>query len=570
MPEPIRPSLYTCLFGQDLCDCTVEAILARTGEDPLRLSEAILLLPNNRAIKAMTEAFVRKVKPGLLLPRMAALGDLSLHDALGPLFDPLDADEPIPPVIEPMARLLLLVRLVMEQRKAAGQNITATEALKLARYLTQVLDEIEAAKLRFDRFDIIKPDGQDLSGHWQNSYKQLLELVPLYQKKLAEMGRIDAARRRNILLENFAHSLKENRPDRFIVAAGVSTDAPAIAAVLKQVALLPNAMVILPALDLDMPDKEWEQIGPHLPIKGELLSRPGHESHPQYHHKSLLNAMDFGRGEVQPLKKRKAETRTAETIRHIFCLPDATAHWQLLKPAQKKLPHVRVMTCDDSSQEALSIAILIRGALEHPERRIALVTPDRELAMRTAAQLKRWNINADDSAGRPLVQSPPALFIMALSECFATGFAPVPLLAALKHPLAQQGEGRTRWLDQVRRLDLLLRGPNEGVGLCAITAAIAAEKAKDAGDRRILDPDICAALELWWGEVAAILAPLAKAAEGDLPAILAALQTVSGTLSHDALWKGNAGRQLAGFLRIWAKIICPLWAGRSQRRYRLS
>lgn len=55
--------------------------------------------------------------------------------------------------------------------------------------------------------------------------------------------------------------------------------------------------------------------------------------------------------------------------------------------------------------EAQAIAVLIREALEVPERRVALVTPDRGLASRVAALLRRWDIEADDSAGEPLAQS---------------------------------------------------------------------------------------------------------------------------------------------------------------------
>ncbi|MFC4291995.1 double-strand break repair protein AddB [Sphingorhabdus arenilitoris] len=545
MPEPIRPSLYSCIFGQDLCDAAVEAILARTGEDPLKLSEAILLLPNNRAIQSMTEAFVRRLKPGLLLPRMAALGDLALQETLGPLFDPIDAAGHIPPVIEPMSRLLLLAQLVMKQRSASGSNITPTEALKLARYLVQVLDELEAAQVSFDRFDIIKPDGQDLASHWQNSYTQLLHLVPLYHAELARLGVIDAAARRNMLLENFARRLREDKPQQLIVAIGVSTDAPAIAAVLKQVALLPNSMVILPALDMDMADEEWDKIGPHEPASEEMRPKPAYETHPQYHLKSLLNAMDFSRDEVELLPDRGKIS--GQAIRHIFCLPDATAQWQALPVEQKKLPNMRLMICEDSAQEALSIAILIRKALEQPQRRIALITPDRELAMRTAAQLKRWNIAVDDSAGRPLIQSPPALFVMALADCYAHDFAPVPLLAALKHPLAHSGEGRTAWLKQVRALDMLLRGPNEGIGLAAIAEKISLEKAKRDGDRGILTPEQCSELQEWWPIVAADLKPLEQARDGNVPAILAAVQDVAGKLSDNAVWRENAGRQLAAF-----------------------
>ena len=69
----------------------------------------------------------------------------------------------------------------------------------------------------------------------------------------------------------------------------------------------------------------------------------------------------------------------------------------------------------------------------------ALVTPDRELARRVAAELRRWDIEIDDSAGVPLSRTPPGVFLRLVLDLAASALAPVPLLAALKHPLAAGG-----------------------------------------------------------------------------------------------------------------------------------
>ena len=53
----------------------------------------------------------------------------------------------------------------------------------------------------------------------------------------------------------------------------------------------------------------------------------------------------------------------------------------------------------DQQEEAAAIAIVLRDALETPGARAALVTPDRDLAGRVAAELLRYGVVADDSAG---------------------------------------------------------------------------------------------------------------------------------------------------------------------------
>ena len=61
-----RAHMFNVPLGNDLCDVTAQWILQSAGADPLAISNNILLLPNNRAIKAMTEAFVRQAYLRLL------------------------------------------------------------------------------------------------------------------------------------------------------------------------------------------------------------------------------------------------------------------------------------------------------------------------------------------------------------------------------------------------------------------------------------------------------------------------------------------------------------------------
>ena len=531
MPDRTRPSLFTLPFGQDLCDATVDAILKRAGDDPLALSEALLLLPNNRAIRSMTEAFVRRIKPGLLLPRMAAVGDLALDEALGPLVDPLSSDAAILPVIEPLERLLLLSGLIARHRAVGATKVTPTEALRLARYLAGVIDELEIEQIKFERFDIIKPEGHDLAGHWQSSYAQLLAMIPEYDAALAKMERIGPSARRNLLLDQLSRSLTANPPAGLVVAAGISTAAPAIAKLLKRVAVLPNSMAILPSIDLQMEDTDWAGLGPHEQVDGELMTPRSHESHPQYHLKLLLDRMGFRREEVEMLSTKAGAA--SEVIPQVFCVPDATAAWQNLKPSLKKLPHVSLMVAEDSAEEARAIAIMVRGALETEGKRIAIVTPDRELALRVAAQLKRWDIAVDDSAGTALAQSPEAMLVLALAEALAHGFAPVQLLAVIKHPLVHKGDARIAWLEQARHLDILLRGPNEGFGLSAIDNKIGATANEE--------------LQLWWQELRPILEALEIPENCSFSDVSKKLHIAATALSQEAVWKGATGRQLAGF-----------------------
>ena len=122
-------------------------------------------------------------------------------------------------------------------------------------------------------------------------------------------------------------------------------------------------------------------------------------------------------------------------------------------------------TAPDPAQEALAIALALRETLEQEGRTAALVTPDRNLARRVAAELGRWKIAIDNSAGRPLAHTSAGAFLCLLAEAAEAGFAPVPLLALLKHPFASLGEDPAAFRARARALDrwpCAARGPIPG------------------------------------------------------------------------------------------------------------
>jgi ATP-dependent helicase/nuclease subunit B len=135
---------------------------------------------------------------------------------------------------------------------------------------------------------------------------------------------------------------------------------------------------------------------------------------------------------------------------------------------------VQRIDCHSEREEALVIALALRRFIAEREDGIAaLVTPDRKLARRVAAELKRWRIGIDDSAGQPLSQTPPGAYLLALCEAAANEWAPIPLLALLKHPLAAGRRALGSLRRSARRLDRsLLRGPRPAPGWAGLRQAI--------------------------------------------------------------------------------------------------
>jgi len=62
MPEEIaaRPAVFTIPSHRSFADALAAGLIARFGKEPLGLAQGRILLPNNRAVRAVTDAFVRQ------------------------------------------------------------------------------------------------------------------------------------------------------------------------------------------------------------------------------------------------------------------------------------------------------------------------------------------------------------------------------------------------------------------------------------------------------------------------------------------------------------------------------
>lgn len=535
MPE--RLHLYTIPPHRAFADALAIGLIRRFGSDPLKLARGLVLLPNNRAKRAIHDAFVRESEKGLLLPRLVAVGDPELDEAV---FDAADDAEPIPAAVDPLQRRMILARLIQE----AGAPVDAAEAVRLAGDLATTLDQLlieEVAPRALRDIEL----SHELSAHWERSLALFEVVLTRWPKELARLGRIDLAERRRRLVDKMAKRWRSAPPSGFVCAAGVTASAPAFARLLRTVAGLPQGMVVLPGLATGISDAEWDALGPHKPDPVTGRRRRSLESHPQFHLKLLLDRMGVHRSEFDPWRaasEHDAPPARSKAIASAMAPPELTHGWTALPAAERRLDGVRALDVATPAEEAQGIALALREVLETPGRTAALVTPDRALARRVAAHCARWGIAIDDSAGQPLSILPPGTLLLALADAAAQGFAPLPLLTLLKHPLAM-AERRGEWLEGVRLLDRALRGPRPAPGLDGIDRHLAEQDGRDGHLRR-------AALRKW-PETRALLAPLETVFAGGaqpLPALLAALRETAQALGGDALWARAEGRAAADLL----------------------
>lgn len=550
MAEGRKPSLYTIPAHRAFADALAAGLIRRAGGDRMRLARGLVLLPNNRAKRAVTDAFVRASEGGLLLPRLVAIGDPELDEAAGaaidPVGDPADERDPVPPAVPPLQRRMILARLVSEERTKAGQLVDAAEAVRLAGELARTLDQLLVEEVRPSRLRELELT-EELSSHWQKSLALFGIVLDRWPGELERLKRIDLATRRSLLLDRLTARWKSAPPAGFVCAAGITDSAPAVARLLRCVSELPEGMVVLADLATEMDEREWTALGPHAPDPVTGRRKRSIETHPQFHLKLLLDRMGVNRTEVDVWRGGSggadATLARSRAVANALAPADFTGKWTTLDADQRRLSGIAAAELATPAEEAQAIALALRQVLETPSKTAALVTPDRALARRVAAHMQRWGVEIDDTAGRPLSILPPGTLLTALAEAAVQRFAPLGLLALLKHPLVKSGAGRTAWLDGARSLDRVLRGPRPAVGLAGVDAHLSKAPEREVKRR--------AEAAAWWPEARALFAPVEALFAGGaqpLPAMIAALRETAQALCGDELWAGPAGRAAAELL----------------------
>jgi len=584
VPEPrARPQLYTIPPSAPFLSTLARAILAGDlpapggpAPDRLTLPHTTIYLPTRRAARGLREAFLAACGgEALLLPRIQALGQTDEDAAL--ILDAEAFDEPDgalgKPAIEPLARIIALMRLIFAWNKRADStkdlaqqirfNITPGQAASLAADLADLMDLVESEETDFGALQELVPE--ELAAHWEATVDFLSIVTEYWPRCLDDNGLVSPVARRNLLMANETARLAAASPYP-VIAAGSTGTVPATARLLETIANLPNGAVVLPGLDASLDEESWETLADH-------------PEHPQAGMAHLLRKMGALRGDVAFVPGSAPDDAQAarlhlvsETLRPA----ETTERWQQAFESDPSSPQARenlatalhglsLVEAPSAHDEAEAVALVLRACIEEPGKTAALITPDRVLARRVAARLKAYGLDIDDSAGTPVQHTVPGAFLNLILSAIENNFAPTELMALLKHPLmrlsrrAADIRRAARALERGLFRDVYLgRGSNLGEesnsldGLSGIVHGISnpGPHAKISRTERLEAQALVRDLEEAFGP---LVAPFASGDAHTTASLTGALADGAEKMARDEdgalpLWDGDAGEALSVFL----------------------
>lgn len=334
----------------------------------------------------------------------------SQKNLLLPKLMPLyDLDLPIldlPPKISPLEKTLLLAKLCT----AKPNIIDFNQALKMAISLSELLNlsyqfELDLAQMK----NLVTTD--QFASHWQETVQFLDILYTHWPKILQERNQIDPMDRSIHLIRALTKTLQSDTTTS-VVIAGITADFPAIKELYDVLSLRDNTLIL----------KEN-----YVKQEDDTISYYTDKHYPQE------------QAAIEALSKDS---------------------WQDQRLSKETFQNVKIINTDTSTEEALTIALILREALEKKDQTAALVTTDRTLSRQVISQMQRWGIQLDDSAGTPLNHTEIGLFFQLLAD-LGTDPSETNYLALLKHPFAADGIMPTQLRHKVQDVEFDLRKNNK-------------------------------------------------------------------------------------------------------------
>lgn len=548
----------------------------RPLDDPLLLPSATIYLPTRRAARALSAEIIDAMGgQAALLPTIRTLGDSDDDEFELGIAGQSSADLALPiGRLDRRLHLAVLVRGWTNAMAAATRQLygdediaipsSAAEAVRMAGDLARLLDAMETEEIPWDSLPELAgdsaPDGRgERWAEWWNLTLHFLTIVTRHWPDfLADKGRPDPSQHRRMLLDARTRQLIRQGGEGPVIAAGSTGSIPATARLIAAIAGRRDGAVILPGLDRQLDPGIWASLGEPDSADADMALC----THPQYGLARLLRAIRIDRADVielgAPDVGDSAPGARMGLVARALLPARATRAWADANsdPATEACNGLSLVEAPSERMEALAIAVALRETLEIPGRTAALVTPDRALARRVCAEMRRFGIALDDSAGTPLRNTPPAQAVRLLLAVCVGPADPVALAALFKHPLfagaMDEAPARIARLFELAVLRGAVTTP------CVGSLRDAVEAARTRGDPfaplevKVMSGEDWEALARFAGRFDAGCAPLQTLREGGgrvgldvaMAALRLSLERLLGAAGIQALARDPVGRQL--------------------------
>jgi ATP-dependent helicase/nuclease subunit B len=495
-------------------------------EGPFWLSDITIYLPTKRARLALIDIFLERLDDAALLPNIYTMGESDEVENAFFAEPDLTATNPA----SKTARTLFLARLIegwahqaeKAQQVGFASPPSAAEILAMAQSLGQLLDDFLTEEIDYSALSNLVPD--ELAENWQQSLQFVRIVTENWPLFLENQGLQEVATLRSEKFALAQQSLHLRYGQRPVFAAGSTGSVPANARFLAEISKLPNGALILPGFDTSMSVDDFSFL---------LTPQNKAHAHPQYGMAQFLRRLNSGPQDVVELSD-KDHTR-AHVLHQALATAENTAHWHTEREKigdqmMAATGQLSLLSMPNEALESRAIALATREALA-ANKSVGIVAPDRDQARQIIAELHRFNISVDDSAGVPLNQSPAGRLVRLMLQMVQSQFTAIDLVGFLTHSSVCFGRDRGELSALREVVDLsILRGLRGKPGLAGLKRAVEKAHVDPAPRQRPLGDDEAGALTELLDDMEHVLSPIISAFDTGEPSLMAVAKSLPNVI----------------------------------------
>ncbi len=409
-----EPKIFHLPPTSDFARCFVDGFISKfepkiLDTNPELVGHVTLLVSNKNLAKNIEEILVSY---GLvILPKIIELEKLSEIFYEQVIKKNINKESQIHyRVISNLDRFLLLHDILQELEEQGFQKISKTNLFDLAHSLTSLVDELAINNLGSKHLKKLNDD--ELPEHLQLNLRLLQRVLNSYEKVIRKEKLIDEHSKYSIEVNELVNSWRLKLHSKPIVLVGSTGSIPSTAKLMQAVSHLPQGFVVLPGLDPYLTFRAWNSLSPDHPQYGfyALCKTWGFKGRDQY---KIFRAPSW-----QDINTNNDHYNIIRARTHLLSLlmrpGPVTDEWRsegklITTDLPLALNSISLIEAENSRQEAAAISVCIKEAVNEGVK-VALVTPSKLLVRRVSAELKRWNINPNNSFGKCLASTSFGIF----------------------------------------------------------------------------------------------------------------------------------------------------------------
>lgn len=403
-------------FTNNFLSTFAQWLMQHSQQNNILLADYTILVNNINLSKPLQTALLQQSNTqAMLMPNIVTLNNLHSYVSYNALKDNTLYNQHSNAInantINKVKRSFMLSQLIAKK----NSNYPLSVNLQMATELGKLIDEANLQNINLQNLHNIKDTLQDnLATHWLENLNFLEIATTQWPHILQENNLVDESFKQNQLYQIFNSLIAKPANNNYIIALNIISTHKNVFNIINTINNLPNGKIITYGLNTTLYSKCLQAnqainyLHPQAPLQHTLLNS-NIKANDITNHNLCNNLL------INDLWEDEINTSYSQTaVQNIF-------------------NNISIVKHANTTQEAKTVALLVRKYIQDSSKSIAILANDFTLINKIKHELSRYNLELLDRLGESLIKQPQTEFFLLVLNALCSNLNAIDLLALLKH-----------------------------------------------------------------------------------------------------------------------------------------